>query len=76
MDTEVQYALNSGVQTHGDLWKLCLLRQKNFHPAGKRSKWELKEQVIALLQITKIKFEDAHESENYSNLYLNTRQLP
>lgn len=67
MDTEVQYALNSGVQTHGDLWKLCLLRQKNFHPAGKRSKWELKEQVIGLLQITKIKSEDAHESENYSN---------
>lgn len=68
MDTEVQYALNSGAQTHEDPWKLCLLRQKNFHPAGKRSKWELKGQVTGLLQITMIHSEDHHESVNYNKL--------
>ena len=50
MGTEVQYALSSGVQTHEDLWRSDLLRQKNFHPAGKRSEWALEERVTGLLE--------------------------
>lgn len=41
-----------------------MLRQKNCHPAGKRSKWELTEQAAALLENTERKVENAHDPED------------